>query len=459
MKQNKLFFGLATIAAAALSFAACSSDEPETSPRQQETKTISFTSSLEGSKAGTRAASNLQATQIVSGVKVGIFGVGTGGTLTNNENIEYTADGSGGLTTNSAMTCTSECTKIDFYAYAPKQDNWSYNSANSFSVQTDQSAEAGYLASDLLCATSASITSPADNSTVALAFTHKLSKVNIQITRETGASIDLTGATVKITGTKNGTTLNPSTGEIATVTGDAAVEITVAKSGTTALAANGGTVSGIIIPQTVSSGTALVSIEIDSHTLIASLGADQTFVAGETYTFSLSIGDFGSDSTPSGTRTLGTPTTSISADWTDGTESSTESNFKWATAFSDKNWGSNAKYESSTYKWWAGTDNLMTLISGSAGDFKDYKTLHITVSDVNYSKGIIRIRIGDTNIIEYDAENGPILTAGHHSIDISSYAATMTDIKFGGGGTTTGASSESPFSVGIKASDVYLSKD
>lgn len=309
MKQNKLFFGLATIAAAALSFAACSSDEPETSPRQQETKTISFTSSLEGSKAGTRAASDLQTTAINSSVHVGIFGVKNETTeyTTNGGNNEYTVSGTNLVKVSNDMSFASE--SVNIYAYAPYASGWGYNTANSFSVQTDQSTEANYLASDLLRGAPESNPVSETSSAINLTFVHKMARIKVTVSAATGSTIDVSGAQVTINNTNLTTTFNPSTDVLA-----ASAETSnpgVINAGT------GATTYAIVVPQEVPAGTKLITVFVDGKTYIAKLGAAQTFESGYTYEFTITAGT--TATIPETSMTLAAP--SISA-WGDGTESS-----------------------------------------------------------------------------------------------------------------------------------------
>ena len=115
----------------------------------------------------------------------------------------------------------------------------------------------------------------------------------------------------------------------------------------------------------------------------------------------------------------------------------------------------------------------MTLFSGDAGFLTGYKTFHFTVSDVDYIVGNVRFVFtgGDLGTITYGTENAThsgIISAGHYTIDISNSASSITKIEFGGNGTTkrnntaiteNGTGDEKAFSIGIKASDVYVSMD
>ena len=290
MKQNKLFLGLATMFAAAFTFTACTSDDAESQSALQD-RTIRLTSSVE--RGSTRATSDPQSgTSLSTSSNLAIWAINTtadpDAALTNGNNEQYTVNGSGNLnpkTTDNTMTWPDGAT-LDFYAYAPYSSTYSYNSANGFSVQTDQKYD-GYLASDLVWAKAENKTY--DGNAVELQFSHLLTKVNISISKEAGSNVTLTGATVYITGTKNGTTFNPSTGAIAAApTGSEAVEITAATLSSEAAA----TVCAIIIPQTLDANTAFVKIVTadNSKTLIAKLDEAITFDGSNSYNMSISVG-------------------------------------------------------------------------------------------------------------------------------------------------------------------------
>lgn len=301
MKQNKLFLGLATLFAVAFTFTACSSDDAESQSVQQD-RTIRLTSSVE--RGSTRATSDPQSsTSLSTSSDLAIWAINQTGSaaLTNGNNEQYSVDGSGNLTpktSDNTMTWPDGAT-LDFYAYAPYNSNYSYNAANTFSVQTDQSTEANYLASDLVLAKAIGKTYAA-NTPVALQFNHLLSKINITINKAENANVDLSKAKVTITNTKLKTNFKPSATDESsdkiltevTTDNDAADILAVSALGeaTTACA--------IIVPQQIAAGTALVKIETTSEassganrTLIAKLSAATTFASGQSYNFTVTVND------------------------------------------------------------------------------------------------------------------------------------------------------------------------
>lgn len=301
MKINKLFLGLATIAAAVFSFSSCSSEEAESMQLPSETRTISFTTSL----AMTRATSDPQAgTSLSTNSQLAIFAVNGSEALTNGNNERYSVDSNGSLnpsTSSNTMTWPDGAT-LNFYAYAPYNNSYTYNGNNSFSIQADQTSD-GYLNSDLVLAQATSKTYNA-STPVALQFKHLLSKINITINKAEGASVDLSNATVTITNTLPTITFKPSATDaegdkiLGEASGTASNITAVSELGTAT------TACAIIVPQTLAAGTALVKIETGSNatsganrTLIAKLGSATTFASGQSYNFTVTVNDLAEPTT------------------------------------------------------------------------------------------------------------------------------------------------------------------
>ena len=303
MKQNKLFIGLATIAAV-LTFASCSSDEQELMSHPSKARTITFTTSL----STTRATNDPQAgTSLSTGSALAIWAINNSSSevLNNGDNEQYSVNGSGTLTPKTAantMTWPDGAT-LDFYAYAPYNNGYSYNAANTFAVQADQTSD-GYLTSDLVLAQATNKTYNAETP-VALSFKHLMSKINITIQKATGAEVDLSKAKVTITNTKLKATFKPSATneESDKILGD--VDSDNDPTDILAVSALGAatTACAIIVPQTLASGTALVKIETTSEatsganrTLIAKLSGETTFASGQSYNFTVTVNDLATPS-------------------------------------------------------------------------------------------------------------------------------------------------------------------
>ena len=241
---------------------------------------------LTSSVATTRSATELQTNAVSTDVVVGAFGVAGTTAVTNGANNQYAVQASGALKAKGKeMKWPKNTTnKVDIYAYAPYNKDWTYNAANSFSVSTDQSTDAGYLKSDLLHASAKQLAQT--KTAIPLTFTHKLARLCITLNRATNAIYDLSKSTVYITNTKTATTLNPSTGELGAASGDA-------KSIQAATDINIGTatkVYAVVVPQKLANGTKLVRVKTtDGKYLTAKIGSDINLEGGKTYNFTASL--------------------------------------------------------------------------------------------------------------------------------------------------------------------------
>lgn len=91
--------------------------------------------------------------------------------------------GSDGSLTSSSSKVAKERSSLKVFAYAPHNDSWrDHTTAQTFTVDPNQSELAGYLASDLLYAEGTTITKlPADQSAIPLTFTHKMARFILNI--------------------------------------------------------------------------------------------------------------------------------------------------------------------------------------------------------------------------------------------------------------------------------------
>lgn len=460
MKKFNSFFGLATMVATALSFASCSSEELQSqNPPQKTGNEISFTYRA----ASTRSAEDPQPnTTVATGLNVGIFGVSDeeSTTMTNYSNNKYVTADAGAINLaegSSAMTWpTADGAKASLYAYAPFNSAWTVDAANSFSVQTDQSTNDKYLASDLLYASAANQT---QNTTVNLAFAHKLSKVNITIKKEDGSDVNLAGATVKIINTKLTTSLNPSTGELGAASGDATdiLAATIASDLTAGDEDSKATACAVVVPQVLAENIGFVKIvTADSRTFIGKLSAATTLAGGNSYSMTISVG------TPTAPVTevpITLGSTSLVA-WTDNNigadTEEIEPEPKTLTATFGQP-GSSASYDTNTYTytWTATTNNLMTCFEFSNGELADYKTLTFKFTDK--TDGSVRINLLFSDNTNANTNNG-YYSEGEKVINLATDLASVlgshtladvTAIRFGG---NSGAGS-----TVIKASEMILS--
>ena len=152
---------------------------------------------------------------------------------------------------------------IDIVAYYPA------SAGTSFTVAADQTSDASYKASDLMFA---SVTNQAKQAeTVNLACSHKMAKLNVNITPGQGVS---SINSLSVLNVKPTVSFNQATGVVGEATGSA----------TTIAMSNEGSV--IIPAQTINGG--LLSIVTDMGTATYSV-ADKVFEAGKLYTINITV--------------------------------------------------------------------------------------------------------------------------------------------------------------------------
>ena len=265
MKKLNLFAIVAIVAI----FTACTNESTELLPSESE---IKLTSEITPTSRVTSL--EYQSTQIVQGQQVGV-------TIKNaksgHNNIAWTAGADGSLT-NTGETVYYGNGTATITAYHPFNDAWT-GTNHTFSVNTDQSSDEGYLASDLLWATA---TATKTESPVALTFTHKLAKINVTLTSTD--ITELSDAIISICGTNIATNFNPQTGELSTATTANVQEI---KAGVTT--ANAFTSSAIVVPQTIEAGTKFIKVSHGNKTFYYTLPAEKEFKSGYSYNYTLTV--------------------------------------------------------------------------------------------------------------------------------------------------------------------------
>ncbi len=283
--------------AALLTMASCSDDEV-TGGGSRHLLRLSTANIISETRA-TGTDSELQLTQFASGSKVAIFLVeDVSGTATaSGDNVttytqplEYTANGSGGLTPGAAQYWPTSGNGLHIYGVYPysavSTTTTTYASTDiTFTVQHDQSKDADYNASDLMTGTPSS-NNPVKrtSSAVEVKFTHLLSKININLSKGAGFNEgDLNSAEVYITNTLPTTTFNVQNTTLGTASGTAA-DITVC---------TGTTGSAIIVPQTIASGTAFIKVVVGGGEYIYNLASATTFEGKTQYTYNITVAKTG----------------------------------------------------------------------------------------------------------------------------------------------------------------------
>lgn len=271
MKKTKLFGWAFVASMMSASFSACSNDAEEVLAQESE---IRLTSEITPSRV---TSLDYQSTQIVEGQQVGVtitgaksehnnvaWSVGEDGALSNIGDEIYYGNGTATIT-----------------AYHPYNSAWT-STSHTFSVSTDQSVEANYLASDLLWATNSSSKT---EEAVSLTFAHKLAKINV--TLESDDIEDLSGASIYICGTNIKTDFNPTTGALSDATTTNIEEI---KAGVTTSDAH--TASAIVVPQTIKAGTQFIRIAHGDKVYYYKLGSeDKELKAGYSCNYTLKVKD------------------------------------------------------------------------------------------------------------------------------------------------------------------------
>ena len=253
MMKTKITF----IAAAALMMAACSRMENPFETHVPVTLSYSTVAVTE-----TKAAQNLNEGTFDTGetVKVRISNAGAGEWTDYN----FTTGESGAMSPYGAVPYyPAGAQNIDIVAWYPA------TAGTSFSVQTDQTTDASYKASDLMFA---SVTNQAKQTgAVNLAFSHKMAKINVNITAGQGIG-SITG--LSLLNVKPTVALDLATGAV----GEAGGEATAI-----AMSNNG---SAVIPAQTISGG--LLSIVTDKGTATYTVTGKE-FAAGQRYTINITV--------------------------------------------------------------------------------------------------------------------------------------------------------------------------
>lgn len=281
MKINLLL----TIAAAATLLTACNKDnEPET-PWNGEIRLTTATASMD---VQSRATQDLQLTQFAANEKVSVF-IGeenAGKSTTYTQPLEFTANGTGGLTTalDSQPYFPQSGKGVNIYACYPQGAATDTTKAQDFTILADQSIDANYNKSDLMLGLPAKNPVTRTSDAVALTFTHQLSKINIELVAGAGVP-NLDGAVVKLKSIVPTISFNPKTGiGTNTATGTAA-DVTVMKAATASLKG-----SAIIIPQTIPTTQAFIEVTLKSGGILThNLAMATAFASKSVYTYTITV--------------------------------------------------------------------------------------------------------------------------------------------------------------------------
>lgn len=247
----------------------CNNDESLSSESKLSNVAIGLTSEITGS----RANNNLQGTSLDPSTEIGVYVLKSDGVMDYGyPNVycthESTISGTDSLVQSTQMyfPLANHSVDVDIRAYAPFESSYARLQSYTFSVQTDQSTSVGYLKSDLMYGTpkngnpvhhviSHDLEQKKQN--VPLTFNHLLSKITLTLQpTATLTSDNLLGARVTLKQVATTVPFNLIDGSLGTAANSADVLIGEISSATDL------TVSGLIPPQTVVSGSAFFEVTL-----------------------------------------------------------------------------------------------------------------------------------------------------------------------------------------------------
>ena len=296
MKLQKLLYAVA----ATLTLTACSSADENTDGELRTPINLAY-STLTVAETRAGAAIDLNDANITSGrtvtVKVTPNSGATGGST---GDFVYTAGDAGAMTAPDTPPYYPSAGTVKLTAWHPS------DAAASFTIETDQSTNDAFNASDLMYSNNLTAVSRTANA-VEMQFTHKLAKLVVNITAGTGVTT-ITG--VKVKNVKPTVSFDSTTGEVGAASGTA-TDIILFKEGTS------GAASGAIVFPSQSLSGALLDIETDQGTATYALAAAKTYEAGKRYALALTVNRaaVGTTNTISWAADAGTVNV-IPGDWT-----------------------------------------------------------------------------------------------------------------------------------------------
>ena len=290
----------------------CMVEVIDTSPKKEDIGLtagpvpISLTTAVEvqqegnddGSKTGTRTTSTaLQSTQFASGETIYVYfptNVTVGTTTSESSTTYQTTNASGATTPATQPYMNSNIQTADIHAYYPSSHR---QDATTFSVQTDQTGDANYKASDLMYATTSVTKTAAATVTGSLTFSHRMAKIIVTATADTGKGVSAVTKVRIIGGYRTATIATPLSCAMKTDDGfsnqlSTSSAITLYDNSTGAASVS---CAGLIPPQTIAAGTAFLEVTVNTAggltgTATYSISAGgKTLATGNAYTCTLSI--------------------------------------------------------------------------------------------------------------------------------------------------------------------------
>lgn len=220
-------------------------------------------------------------------LKEGSFGLylATGGTATSeirynceNKKVSYDANGSGWNYEGSPLYWKNRDAQVSYYAYMPYQET----APTTLSVSTVQDEET-FKNEDFLYAATATASASAGG--INVTFSHKLSKLDITLTRGTELEEGVTFQSVVVENCATSADIDVSTGEVTPATSGTTSSITALLSGADAYEC-------LLVPQTMNSLAVTITATVGSETKTYKYtsSVEQAFGSGIRYTLPLTVG-------------------------------------------------------------------------------------------------------------------------------------------------------------------------
>lgn len=276
MRTNNILWRLIGIVAIFLIYSCTDEEHGQTSG-----KMMTFTGIIEEGYTRT-IVSELQGKALEQGVKVGLF-IGEDGTEEWTYDNAITVSAGNGTFKNEQKLYEPFSGRTNVYAYAPYQDAFTgkYDQDVNFSVQTDQTTNDGYLASDFLLGTA---DNPTSDCNIALKFSHQMTKIRINLVSD---EYSLEGATVVLRNIVPTAKINLESKTIIADVTVAPVDIKVADFGNEDSDFD---CAAIIVPQVLQAGTFFEIKLSDGNTFSYSLQEKMTFEAKKCYEYDITVG-------------------------------------------------------------------------------------------------------------------------------------------------------------------------
>jgi len=267
--KTKNILALALLPALTILATACSNDDAQTADNR--VPIVLSANTLTVSETRTAADTALNNAYLVNGkaVRVRVSNTGVGSYT----DYTYTAGANGVLEAPAAPPYYPiDNTNIDIVAYCPSF------AGSTFTIESDQTNNDNYVASDLLFASKTNIEKT--TSTVPLQFEHKMAKIVVEVLADTPSGVT-TINNITLHKVRPTVSFNTNTGNVSSAEGDI-ISVKLVKNGNEGAAAGAAAIPG----QTI--GGNLLTIETNLGTATYSVDS-KTFMAGKVYKMRITV--------------------------------------------------------------------------------------------------------------------------------------------------------------------------